>query len=99
MDWLGGSPGDWRLEVWVQPGASRTGVQGIADDRLRVRLAAPPIDGRANAALLKFLAGQLDVAPSKTSVLRGDTGRRKTVRILSELSRSEVERRLLEEAR
>lgn len=98
MAWLSGSPGDWRLEVWVQPGASRTGVQGIADDRLRVRLSAPPVEGRANVALLKYLAERLGVAPSRASVLRGDTGRRKTVRVQTDATQTEIERRLLEDA-
>ncbi len=62
------------LEVLVQPRASRTRVVGEHDGRLKIQLAAPPVDGEANAALIAFLAEALGVR-------RGDAGRRKTVRV------------------
>jgi uncharacterized protein len=69
------------LEVLVQPRASRTRVVGEHDGRLKVQLAAPPVDGEANAALVGFLADALSVRRADVSIVRGDTGRRKTVRI------------------
>jgi uncharacterized protein len=69
------------LEVLVQPRASRTRAVGEHDGRLKVQLAAPPVDGQANAALVEFLAVALRVRKAEVSIVRGETGRRKTVRV------------------
>jgi len=69
------------LEVLVQPRASRTRVVGEHDGRLKIQLAAPPVDGEANAALLAFLADALGVKRADVALLAGETGRRKRVRI------------------
>ena len=69
------------LEVLVQPRASRTRVVGEHDGRLKIQLAAPPVDGEANAALLAFLADALGVKRADVTLLAGETGRRKRVRI------------------
>lgn len=69
------------LELLVQPRASRTRVAGEHDGRLRIQLAAPPVDGEANAALLAFLAEALGVKKGDVALLAGETGRRKRVRI------------------
>ena len=69
------------LEILVQPRASRTRVVGEHDGRLKIQLAAPPVDGEANAALLAFLADALGVKRADVALLAGETGRRKRVRI------------------
>ena len=69
------------LQLSVMPNASRTEVDGLHDGALRVRLAAPPIDGRANDALVAWLAKSLGVAKRDVEVLRGEAGRRKQVAI------------------
>ena len=73
------------LALHVQPGASRTEVAGVhgagGDARLKVRLAAPPVDGKANAELLRFLAGAFGVPLRQVHLLRGATSRQKSVRI------------------
>jgi uncharacterized protein len=69
------------LELLIQPRASRTRVVGEHDGRLKLQLAAPPVDGEANAALVEFLAHALRVKKADVVVLRGETGRRKTVRV------------------
>jgi len=81
MPWLREAPGGVILEVLVQPRASRTRVVGVLDGRLKVQLAAPPVDGEANAALVGFLADALGVRRSDVTIERGDAGRRKTVRV------------------
>jgi uncharacterized protein (TIGR00251 family) len=81
MPWLREAPGGVVLEVLVQPRASRTRVVGVHDGRLKVQLAAPPVDGEANAALVEFLADALGARRSDVAIERGDTGRRKTVRV------------------
>lgn len=69
------------LEILVQPRSSRTRAVGEHDGRLKVQLAAPPVDGEANAALVEFLARALGVRKADVTIVRGDTGRRKTVRV------------------
>jgi uncharacterized protein (TIGR00251 family) len=67
--------------VLVQPRASLTRVVGEHDGRMKIQLAAPPVDGEANEALAAFLAAALGVRRSDVAIERGATGRRKTVRI------------------
>ena len=73
------------LALHVQPGATRTEVAGAygegAQARLRVRLAAPPVDGKANAELLRFLAAAFGVPRSRVTLVHGERSRQKTVRI------------------
>lgn len=69
------------LELWVKPRAERTRASGEHDGRLKVELHAPPLDGLANLALVEFLAQALGVRKSEVTLLRGRTGRRKTVRV------------------
>jgi uncharacterized protein (TIGR00251 family) len=79
--WLRQEAGAVLLELLVQPRASRTRVVGEHDGRLKVQLAAPPVDGEANEALVAFLAGALGVRRAEVALLRGEAGRRKTVRV------------------
>ena len=69
------------LTLHVQPGAKKTSVAGLYGDALKVRLAAPPVDGKANAALIDFLAGRLGVAKSAVHLKSGQTSRRKVLEI------------------
>lgn len=70
-----------RISVFAVPRASRSEVAGEHDGRLRVRLAAPPVDGAANTQLVRFFADLLGVSKSAVSVAQGSTGRRKTVEV------------------
>ncbi len=73
------------LTLHVVPGAARTEVAGThgegAQARLKIRLAAAPSDGKANAALVRFLAEAFGVPVRAVTLVRGETSRRKTVRI------------------
>ena len=69
------------LQLSVTPNAKRTEVDGLHDGALCVRLAAPPIDGRANEALVAWLAKSLGVPKRDVEVLRGESSRRKQVAI------------------
>jgi len=69
------------LEISVSPNARRTALSGLHDGRLRLRLAAPPVDGKANDALLKWLAAELGVARSQVVLMRGEASRLKQVRL------------------
>jgi hypothetical protein len=79
--WLREVPGGVELEVLVQPRASRDRVVGEHGGRLKVQLAAAPVDGEANEALVAFLAGALGVRRSDVAIARGATARRKAVRV------------------
>ena len=72
---------DVLLHLSVVPNARRTEVDGLHDGALRVRLAAPPIEGRANDALVAWLAKSLGVPRRDVEVLRGEASRRKQVAI------------------
>ena len=69
------------LDVRVIPRASRDGLAGMRDGRLLVRVSAPPLDGRANAAVCALLAKAAGVPKSAVSVVRGETSRDKRLRI------------------
>jgi uncharacterized protein (TIGR00251 family) len=67
--------------VLVQPRASRSRVVGEHDGRLKVQLAAPPVDGEANAALVELLCERLKVRKADVTLLDGHTGRKKRVAV------------------
>jgi uncharacterized protein (TIGR00251 family) len=77
--WLRRHAQGWLLALHVQPGAKRTEVAGPYAERLKLRLQAPPVDGKANAALLAFLADRIGTARSAVQLLRGETARDKDV--------------------
>lgn len=76
-----GSGSAVRFEVRVQPRASRTEVAGPYGDALKVRLAAPPVEGAANRELVAFLARALGVPKSAVRIVRGETRRSKLVEV------------------
>ncbi len=69
------------LELHVQPGAKRTEVAGMHGERIKIRLAAPPVDGKANQALIEFLAEAFGVARRDVRILSGMKSREKRVAI------------------
>jgi uncharacterized protein (TIGR00251 family) len=74
------------LQINVVPNAKRTEFAGWHDGRLRIRVAAPPSDGLANAALLEWLAGELHMQRSAVTLLRGASGRFKQVLVAGALA-------------
>lgn len=70
-----------RINIYVQPRASKTVVAGMHDGCIKIRLAAPPVDGAANAALVEFVAKELGIAKSRVRITAGLTSRRKTVEV------------------
>jgi uncharacterized protein len=82
-----------RLQLRVSPGASRTEVVGRYGDAWKVRVTAPPEDGRANDAVVRLLADSLSLTPRDVEIVSGHTGRDKTVS-LAGIEPAEVERRL-----
>ncbi len=74
-------PSEAVLAVRIQPRASRNGILVRSDGSLTIKLTAPPVDGAANEALVKFLADKLDVGRSHIEIVSGQTGRQKLIRI------------------
>jgi uncharacterized protein (TIGR00251 family) len=74
-------PGAIVLRVRVQPGAGRASVTGRHGDALGVKVAAPPIGGRANAECLEFVAELFGVRKSEVALVSGDKSRQKRIRI------------------
>jgi uncharacterized protein (TIGR00251 family) len=77
----GGTPGHIEIAVRVIPRARKTECTGFQDDVLVVRLAAPPVDGAANDALIEFFASTLHVPRRAVRILRGERSRQKRVAI------------------
>jgi len=81
VSWLVADATGVTLRLHIQPGAKKTEAAGLHGEALKIRLAAPPVDGKANAALIAFLADRLGVARAAIDILSGDTSRAKRVRV------------------
>ena len=81
MTWIKSTSGGAVLTIRVVPRASKNSIDGPLGDALKIRLQSPPVDGKANKELVRFLADVLDVSASQVSILSGETGRSKRVRI------------------
>ena len=79
--WSRAADGSVVLALHIQPGAKKTELAGLHGEALKIRLAAPPVDGKANAALLAFLAKACGVSKSAVELVSGETSRSKRVRI------------------
>lgn len=79
--WYRSEDGVITLTLHVQPGAKRSEVAGLHGEALKIRLAAPPIDGRANDALLRFIADVMDVPLRNVELRQGEQSRHKTVQV------------------
>ncbi len=71
------------LEVTARPGASRRGIIGVTGDRLTIGVNSRPEKGKANDELIQYLAGEMRVPKSALMIVRGETARRKTIRIIT----------------
>ena len=78
-DWYRRDGENITLTLHVQPGAKRSEIAGLHGDALKIRLAAPPIEGRANEALLKFIAKLFDVPLRQVELKRGEQSRHKVI--------------------
>ena len=72
------------FKVRVQPGASKNEIVGVQQDALKVRISAPPVQGKANKALVNFLAKELGVKKSEIEIVSGHTSRVKTIKVIGE---------------
>ncbi len=70
------------LRLYIQPKASRDSIIGLHGDELKVAITAPPVDGKANAHLIKYLAKQFRVAKGQVLLEKGELGRHKQIKII-----------------
>jgi uncharacterized protein len=80
-EWLRAAADGCVLNLHVQPGAKRSEVVGEHGGALKIRVASPPVDGRANEALIAFLAERLGVAKASFRLLAGDSSRKKRIAV------------------
>jgi uncharacterized protein (TIGR00251 family) len=81
-EWFGrAADGRITLTLHIQPGAKKTEIAGLHGDALKIRLAAPPVDGKANEALIEFVAETLRLAESAVNLKSGQTSRRKVLEV------------------
>ena len=92
--WLTSADGGYLIAVHVQPGARRSAVVGEHGGRLKLAVPAPPLEGRANAAVIELLAQRLGLARRAVALVAGESSRDKRVRIQTELPAGEVAARL-----
>lgn len=79
--WCRDKGGSVLLSIRVQPNSSKEGPGEVQNDALTIRLNAPPVEGRANEALIRFLSKRLAVAKSKVTIVQGKKGRNKLVTV------------------
>lgn len=70
------------IRLYIQPKASRNQIIGLHGDEVKVAITAPPVDGQANAHLIKFLSKQFKVARSNVTIEKGELGRHKQLHII-----------------
>ena len=79
--WCAAIAGGVRLAVQIQPNAKKTEVVGVLDDALKIKLQAAPIEGKANEALVRWVAATLAVPRSTVEITHGHTSKRKLVSV------------------
>lgn len=92
--WLTPTEGGWLIAIWAQPGARRTEAVSVVEGRLKLRVAAQPVEGKANEAILRWLAQRLEVPVRAVQLTSGETHRHKRVRVACALPAAVVADRL-----
>lgn len=73
--------GGVRLHLFIQPKSSKNEVVGSHNGLLKIKITAPPVDGKANECLIEFLSDVFDIPKRDITIIRGETGRNKTVEL------------------
>lgn len=83
------------LTLHIQPGAKKTEVVGLHGEALKIKVAAPPVEGAANEALVKFVAGLCGVSRRQVSIKAGASNRHKIIEVLgSDITRESISKLL-----
>lgn len=89
MNWLTTTADGMTISLRIVPRASKNEISGVIDDTLKIRLQAPPVESKANKALIKFLAKKLDTPKRNITILSGNTSRNKCV-LIKDVSEKDV---------
>lgn len=81
MSWYRRTEQGWLIAIHVQPGAKKSAVAGLHGEALKVRIAAPPVEGKANEALIAFIAKALGAPRRAVSIVKGESSREKLLLI------------------
>jgi len=81
MEWIRETTEGILLPIRVVPRASKNEIQGVYNNALKIRLQAPPVEGKANQALIRFLSNVLNIPRAQLSIASGETGRDKMILI------------------
>ena len=81
MSWYRRTVDGWLIAVHAQPGAKKSAVAGLHSESLKIRIAAPPVEGKANEALIAFVAKALGVPRRAVNIFRGESSREKLLLI------------------
>jgi uncharacterized protein (TIGR00251 family) len=92
-NWLSETGSGFRLAVQISPNGKKSEIISVTENALRIRLQAPPVDGKANEALIRFIADMCDLPKSHVQITHGFTSRKKLLEIrTSALTRSDMEK-------
>lgn len=69
------------IQVQIQPRSSKNEITGLHNGRLKIKISAPPVNGKANQALIEFIAKALGVSKSKVEIVKGHTSKFKTLKV------------------
>lgn len=94
--WISRTKTGIRIAVQVSPNARKSEIVSGDGDALRVKLQAPPVDGKANDALVQFLAKKLQVPRKQVTITHGQTNRRKLLEITADMTTEDIEERLFQ---
>ncbi|MGL5358149.1 MAG: DUF167 family protein YggU [Shewanella sp.] len=83
MDAVSWQQGNLLLNLYIQPKASRDNIVGLHGDELKIAITAPPVDGKANAHLSKYLAKVFKVPKSDVQIIKGELGRHKQIKVVT----------------
>lgn len=92
--WLSRTKAGIRIAVQVSPNARKSEIVSGDGDTLRIKLQAPPVDGKANDALVQFLAKKLQIPRKQVSITHGQSNRRKLLEITADVTLEDIERLL-----
>lgn len=81
VNWLSETGTGFRIAVQISPNGKKSEVLSVTEDAVRIRLQAPPVDGKANEALIRFIADKLDLPKSHVQITHGFTNRRKLLEV------------------
>lgn len=94
MSWIKKNPEGCIVDVQIQPQARKNEVIGLHNNRLKIKITSPPVDGKANQALIGFLATLLDLNKSAFVILKGETSRQKQI-LIKNSSLEHIEAKLI----